>query len=135
MAEWAKLIESVAGLVTAVAWPVAAVTVVRLLFSRHRAAVERLLDRIQAVSYPGGQIDLAITEADQRAQVAELAERLAAPETDAASRRQLARHAVEQAEHLGRLREATWWGAKYLEDSTPSRRVRQAIGTALGRRS
>ncbi|MFC5828486.1 hypothetical protein [Nonomuraea insulae] len=135
MGEWAKLIESLAGLVTAVAWPVAAVMAVRLLLSRHRAAFERLLDRIQAVSYPGGQIDLAITEADQRAQVEELAERLAAPETDVARRRLLARRAVEQAEHLGRLREATWWGARYLEDSTPSLRVRQAIRAAMGRRS
>lgn len=132
MTEWARLIDSLAGLVTAVAWPVAAVMVVRFLARRHRAAFERLLDRVTAVSYPGGQIDLVVVE--QEAQVEELAGRLAGAETDPAERLRMARLAIERAEHLGRLREATWWGARYLEEGGLAQRVSQAVRTDLGHR-
>ncbi|MEV4562814.1 hypothetical protein AB0K12_03475 [Nonomuraea sp. NPDC049419] len=132
MTEWARLIDSLAGLVTAVAWPVTAVMVARFLAGRHRAAFERLLDRVTAVSYPGGQIDLAVAE--QEAQVEELAGRLAGAGTDPAERLRMVRRAVERAEHLGRLREATWWGGRYLEESGMARRVRQAVRTDPGHR-
>ncbi|GAB2917942.1 hypothetical protein ACFMQL_20070 [Nonomuraea fastidiosa] len=133
MAEWARFIDSLAGLVTAVAWPVAAVVAVRFLASRHRAAFERLLDRVTAVSYPGGQIDLAVSE--QEKQVEELAERLAGSEADPEERLQLVRRVVERAEDLGRLREATWWRARYPEENGVARRVRQAVRSDLRDRS
>ncbi|MBB5084986.1 hypothetical protein [Nonomuraea endophytica] len=112
-ADWARLLDSAAALVSALAWPLALVLSVRLVIRRHRAAFERLVDRVKVVTYPGGQIDLAVIEASQEAQVEELAERLTRAEADDAERLRAARLIVGRAVELGRLREATWWGAKY----------------------
>uniref|UniRef100_UPI003F4930BF hypothetical protein n=1 Tax=Streptosporangium sp. CA-235898 TaxID=3240073 RepID=UPI003F4930BF len=112
MAEWAKLIEAIAGLVGAIAWPAAIVLAVWLMMRRHRAAFGRLIDRVTAVSYPGGQIDLAEIEAaklaeeeaDQEAQVAELVEQAAGEEEGAEQRREVLEALAKQAEELGRVR-------------------------------
>ncbi|MGC5010122.1 hypothetical protein ACLQ2R_05100 [Streptosporangium sp. DT93] len=112
MAEWAKLIEAIAGLVGAIAWPVAIVLAVWLIMQRHKAAFGRLIDRVTAVSYPGGQIDLAEIEAaklaeeeaDQEAQVAELVEQAAGEEEGQEQRREVLEALAAQAEELGRVR-------------------------------
>ncbi|MFF3667222.1 hypothetical protein [Microtetraspora malaysiensis] len=104
MADWAKLIEAIAGLVGAVAWPTAIVLAVWLIMRRHRSAFERLIDRVKAVSYPGGQIDLTEIETQKQERVEELTQRAAAPEITEDERRETALKLAEEAEMLGAFR-------------------------------
>ncbi|MER6830898.1 hypothetical protein ABT352_33230 [Streptosporangium sp. NPDC000563] len=112
MAEWAKLIEAIAGLVGAIAWPVAIVLAAGMVMRRYKAAFGRLIDRMTTLSYPGGQIELAAIEAaklaeeesDQEAQVAELVEQAAGEEEGQEQRREVLKALAEQAEELGRVR-------------------------------
>ncbi|GAA2861594.1 hypothetical protein [Nonomuraea rubra] len=106
MADWAKLIEAIAGLVGAVAWPVAVVLAVWLIMRRHRTAFERLIDRVKSVSYPGGQIDLDAIESRQAAHVETLVEQVLDPDAKREDIQQIARQLAEDAEHLGRVRQA-----------------------------
>ncbi|MFF4193342.1 LuxR C-terminal-related transcriptional regulator [Nonomuraea sp. NPDC001831] len=111
MADWAKLIEAIAGLVGAVAWPVAVVLAVWLIMRRHRDAFGRLIDRVSSLQFPGGQIDLAAVEAKQEEQVATLAGQVVSPELDAAERQDAVQDLVAAAESLGRIRgelDKTW---------------------------
>lgn len=106
MEAWAKLIEAIAGLVGAVAWPVAIVVAVWLIMRRHRAAFGRLIDRVKSVSYPGGQIDLEAIESEQAAQVEVLVEQVADPQASPQQIEQGARQLAKDAENLGRVRQA-----------------------------
>lgn len=103
VADWAKLIEAIAGLVGAVAWPIAIVLAVWLIMRRHRDAFERFIDRVKAVSYPGGQIDLAEIEDAKKARVQELEQQLADPDADAEERRETARELANEAREWGKL--------------------------------
>ena len=103
MADWAKLIEAVAALMTGLAWPVAIVVAVWLTMRRHRDAFVRLIDRVNTVQFPGGQIDLAKAEAEQLAHVEELT-RAVSTTPDTADRQQAAESLAVEAEALGRIR-------------------------------
>ncbi|MFI7134612.1 LuxR C-terminal-related transcriptional regulator [Nonomuraea sp. NPDC050153] len=104
MEEWAKLIEAVAQLVGAIAWPMAIVLGVRMVMRRHRDAFERLIDRVRSVSYPGGQVDLADLTVEQEQQVERLAEQAAAETVSPGQREELVRRLTLEAERLGGLR-------------------------------
>ncbi|MFI6594973.1 hypothetical protein ACIBHX_01925 [Nonomuraea sp. NPDC050536] len=106
MADWAKLIEAIAGLVGAVAWPVAVVLAVWLVMRRHRDAFGRLIDRVSSLQFPGGQIDLNAVVEERKAEVAELVNRVAGKGLDSEELRAAARDLAEAAEGLGRARTA-----------------------------
>ena len=103
MAEWAKLIQAIAGLVGAVAWPVSIVLAVWLVMRRHRDAFERFVDRIRSLTYPGGQIDLGEAVDAGKARVEELAEQVATPDVAEEERREIARELARQAQRLGAI--------------------------------
>ncbi|WP_327585024.1 hypothetical protein OHA25_56560 [Nonomuraea sp. NBC_00507] len=104
MEQWAKLIEAIAGLVGAVAWPVAVVLAVWLIMRKHRDAFDRLLDRLKTLTYPGGQVDFDAVTEEQQHQVEVLSEQIADSDTDEMRRRQAAHQLAEEAEKLGELR-------------------------------
>ncbi|GAA4579755.1 hypothetical protein GCM10023194_06170 [Planotetraspora phitsanulokensis] len=105
MDDWAKVIDSIAGLVDAIAWPLAVIVAVWLIMRRHRNAIERLIDRITKVGFPGGEIDLSGVIAGKEAQVEELEQEVVAPDRDEEERREAARRLAAEAEELGRIRE------------------------------
>ncbi|MBF8193041.1 hypothetical protein ITP53_46695 [Nonomuraea sp. K274] len=103
MADWAKLIEAVAGLVGAVAWPAAFAVAVWLVMRRHKDAVARLIDRLEQIMLPGGlEIHLKVAEQQARDDIQSLVER-AATELDPHARKQAAEELAERAEELGAL--------------------------------
>src|SRR5262245_24475959 len=102
MEDWAKLIDSIAGLVGAIAWPTAVVISAWIIMRRHRAAIERLIDRVTKVGFPGGEIDLGGAVAAQKAQVEDLERRLAG--ADEEQRPEVARQLTWEAQELGRVR-------------------------------
>ncbi|RCG32010.1 hypothetical protein DQ384_05570 [Sphaerisporangium album] len=108
MADWAKLIEAIAGLVGAVAWPIAVVLAVWLIMRRHRDAFERLIDRVTSLSFAGGEIALAESKLDarekeQRQRVDALEEQLAGDDAPEDTRRVILRELTSEAETLGRV--------------------------------
>ncbi|GAA1690469.1 hypothetical protein GCM10009733_103330 [Nonomuraea maheshkhaliensis] len=104
MEQWAKLIEAIAGLIGAVAWPVAVVLAVWLIMRRHRDAFDRLLDRLKTLTYPGGQVDFDAVAEEQQHQVEVLSKQIADSDTDDMGRRLYAQLLAEQAERLGELK-------------------------------
>lgn len=62
-----RLIEAIAKLLGAVAWPVAVLAVAVLVLRRHRAAVDRAVDRLKSIALPGGtSLELSEVLAEQR---------------------------------------------------------------------
>ncbi|MER5326757.1 hypothetical protein [Streptosporangium roseum] len=106
VADWAKLIEAIANLVGALAWPIAVVLAVWLIMRRHQMAFGRLIDRLKSFSFPGGQIDLTEIEAAQQVQVDNLVEQAVNPDADEAARRNAVHSLSKEAEQLGRIRTA-----------------------------
>ncbi|MGP4100179.1 hypothetical protein [Nonomuraea sp. KM90] len=104
MADWAKLIEAIAGLLGAVAWPVAIVLATRIVIRRHRLAFERLIDRVQSISYPGGQVDLGQIAIEQEHHVGALVQEASAEDLEPEQREALVRRLAREAERLGGLR-------------------------------
>ncbi|SDR22903.1 hypothetical protein SAMN04489764_4260 [Thermostaphylospora chromogena] len=117
MEEWARLIEAISGLVSGIAWPVAITLSVWMIIRRHREAVDRFIDRVKVVSYPGGHIDLTEIEA-QEAHVEELTKQVSSPESDEERRREVATRLAEEATKLGRLRQDVDW-LRSLDEGKP----------------
>ncbi|MFG1686993.1 hypothetical protein ACGFNP_42990 [Nonomuraea sp. NPDC049269] len=107
MTEWTKLIEAIASLAGALAWPIAVVVAVRLIMKHHRMAFGRLIDRVKSFSFPGGQVDLGEIEAAQEEQVEKLVEHAADPNVSEEARRDIISTLTKEAEQLGRIRTAS----------------------------
>ncbi|WP_091090606.1 hypothetical protein [Nonomuraea wenchangensis] len=116
MDEWAKLIEAIAGLVGAVAWPVAVVVAVWLIMRKHRDAFERLLDRLKTLSYPGGQVDFDAVVKEQQHRVEQLQDEVVAAVPVDGQHREAALQLVEESRKLGAIRTS----ARLLKALDPS---------------
>ncbi|MEU6709982.1 hypothetical protein ABZ897_00770 [Nonomuraea sp. NPDC046802] len=103
MADWAKLIEAIAGLLGTVAWPTAVAIMVWLVLRRQHGAVTRFIDRLEEILLPGGAgLRLKAVVQETRDEVQELVEQVTT-ESDPRRRQQAAQELAERAEQLGML--------------------------------
>jgi hypothetical protein len=73
-----NLIDAIAKLISATAWPSAAVVVAVTLMRRHRTAIDRLLGRAESAKFPGGvELAFATVVEEQKDRVIDAAERVA----------------------------------------------------------
>lgn len=71
-----RLIEAIAKLITAFAWPAAIVVGVWLVVGKQREAVRRAIGRITKLGFPGGEIELAEQVEERRENIEQTAEEL-----------------------------------------------------------
>jgi hypothetical protein len=97
-----RLIEAIAKLFDAIAWPVAVATTAIYLLSKHRDAVGRVFDRTKSIGLPGGaQIDLFEKVQEQGQQVLDAASKVA--ETPSQDRQAVVDELVAQANRYQEL--------------------------------
>jgi hypothetical protein len=79
-----KLIEAIAKLLGAVAWPAAVIAIAVFLLRRHRRAVDGILDRVESLTLPGGvEVSIGKIEKQQEQNVIAAAAKVAdAPPED-----------------------------------------------------
>jgi hypothetical protein len=106
MENWAKLIDSIAGLTGPMGWPLAVVASAWLIMRRYREAIERLIDRINNMAFAGVEVNLTAAAEVQKSQVERLAEQVVATNADEEERREAAKRLAVQAEQYGRTLEA-----------------------------
>lgn len=71
-----RLIEAIAKLITAFAWPVAIVVGVWLVVGRQRHAFGKMMGRVKKLVFPGGEIELAEQVEEHRENIEQTAEEL-----------------------------------------------------------
>jgi hypothetical protein len=106
--DWTKVIEAGVGVISSLAWPAAAVVMLRMVLKRYRDGIGRLIDRVKTVTYPGGQVDLLEAAEGKRAEVASLVEQVAAGDADEESRRAAGAELAVKAEQVGKISALAW---------------------------
>lgn len=121
-----KLIEAIAKLIGSFSWPLAVILIGLYLLRRHRNAVDRALDRMDSLTFPGG-LEMTMGEKidDQDQQVIEAAGKVveAAPEEQGAALAELREETI-RGEMLRRL-------AKVITESEHPSSDRQAALSAF----